>query len=450
MNALARLAEATRGTVWEGDLFLVGGSVRNERLGLPAGDDVDLVTRHDALALARHLAPISEHFPVTYERFGTAMVTIDGTKLEFVTARKESYAVDSRKPNVEPATYEEDAARRDFTCNSLLKGLHDGVVRDPLGTGVSDLEAGVLRTPLDPIATFRDDPLRTMRAVRFRFRLGFRYADGLEEAIRQESGRLAIVSVERWRDELLKILAGPRPGEALGELADLGLLDVHFPEWREMKGVEQGSYHHLDVWDHTRLVVENAAPGSTELMLGALFHDIAKPATRMTDDAGKIRFFGHEALGAEMTLSILRRWRLPNTTVARVARLVKNHMRLGTAPTFTPAAARRLARDLGPDLDALLDLVEADASSLAPGVRKLDLGPVRERLREVAEATPVDSLKSPLSGERIAAVLGLPPGREIGRAKAFLLEKVLEGTLAPDDEAGAEAALKSRFGPAGQ
>lgn len=452
MNAPARLAVLLKGSLWDGDLFLVGGAVRDELLGRPSKGDWDFVTRGDAPALARHLWEIgaASHFPVVYERFGTAMVHLEGEACEFVTARRESYDAGSRKPShVKAASYEEDAARRDFTCNALLRSVFDETLVDPLGRGVDDLRAGVLRTPLDPRATFRDDPLRMMRAVRFRHRLGFVYADGLAEAMREEAGRLAVVSVERWTDEFLKILSGSSAGAALGELASLGLLDLHFPEWREMAGVSQGSFHHLDVWDHTRLVVDNVGRGDENLALAALLHDVGKPATRSVEADGKIRFFGHEAVGAEMTLEIGRRWKLPNARTARIAALVKAHMRLGTTPEFSAAAARRLTRDMGDDLETLLRLVEADADGLKPGVRRLDLGPVRARLEEVRASAPAKGAGGPLDGRRIMEITGCAPGPEVGRWKAALLEKVLDGELAGDDPEAAEGWLRVQMGAGG-
>lgn len=454
MTALERIAAAVGGTRYDGDLYLVGGAVRDELLGSPS-PDTDLVTRGDAPALARLLweQGVGDHVPVTYERFGTAMLTVDGEQIEFVTARKESYDEGSRKPNVEPATYEEDAARRDFTLNALYKNLFTGEIMDPLGTGLADLRALVLRTPLDPSATFSDDPLRMLRAVRFRHRLGATYAPGLEEAIRAQATRLAIVSPERIREEFLKMLDRPSAPDAIADLMRLGLVPHVVPELEAMVGVDQGSFHHLDVWEHTLLAMRNlwtqGAPPDRETSLAVLLHDVGKPDTRMRDLEGKIRFFGHEAVGAEMTREMLRRLRFPNAMIERVARLVKAHMRLGTAPTFTAAAARRLIRDLEGDVEALLRVVDADANALAPGVRALDLAPIRARLEEVRTATPPSGYVSPLSGAEIMALTGLPPGPEVGRLKAILEEAVVEGHLAPGDREGARA-LISPGGPVGE
>ena len=442
--ALRLIRDETRNTAWENDLFLVGGAVRDELLGRTPKEDFDLVTRGSSAELSAHLYDrgLAKNYPVTYARFGTAMVQVQGVEIEIVTARKESYDEDSRKPNVEPATYVEDALRRDFTVNTLRRSLHSGELVDPLGLGVSDLENRILRTPLDPAQTFRDDPLRMLRAVRFRHRLGFSPAPGLYDAIRVALTRLKIVSMERIRDEFLKMLVDPTGSDALEDLRELGFLPYLIPELLAMPGVEQGKYHHLDVWDHTRLVVQNVAEPSPILKLAALLHDVGKPATRTIDDEGNTRFFGHEGVGAEMTGSILRRLMMSERDVSAVANLVKNHMRLGSASTFSASAARRLIRDMGDQLEDLLQLVEADANGLRPGVRVLDLQDVRNRIEEVQRITPRTSLESPLSGEEIMSTLGLEPGRRVGELKAMLTEQVLEGVLAPDDREGAKEMLR--------
>jgi poly(A) polymerase len=438
--ALETIRDAVLGTAFQHDLWLVGGAVRDELLGLPVRADFDLVTRGSSAELARmlHAKGVSPIPPVTYERFGTAMVQVAGIQIEIVTARRESYDEASRKPNVEPATLEEDARRRDFTVNTLLRSLESGEILDPLGQGLSDLKAKVLRTPLDPVATFHDDPLRMLRAVRFRWKLGFEPAPGLYQAIRQTRDRLRIVSMERIRDELLKMLATP---QALNDLMELGLIEIFAPELVPMVGCEQGSFHHLDVWHHSLLVLSKVDPGDEILALSALLHDVGKPPTRFIDEEGNTRFFGHESVGADMTRELLGRLKLPSREIDQVAKLVRNHMRLGSMSYFTPSAARRLLRDLDGNVDRLLALVEADASSLRPGVRALDLSPIRDQVARVARETPVRTLQSPLSGEEIMTIAGVPAGPEVGRLKNLLTEAVIEGQLAPNDKAGAERLL---------
>src|SRR5688572_27231451 len=322
LDPLSAIAEATLGTQWEGKLFLVGGAVRDELLGIPRTrlGDFDIVLESDADALARYLydTKVSTIPPVVYPRFGTAMIRIAGSNVELVTARRESYSEESRKPDVEPATLLEDARRRDFTINTLLKNVHTDETTDPLGRGHADLRARILRTPLDANETFSDDPLRMIRAVRFRARFGLTPAPGLYEAIATNLERLRIVSFERIRDEFEKMLAGPNPADALDDLMETGLLSVLAPEFAEGISIDQGSYHSKDVWGHTLDVVRKAEGSGLLVMLGALFHDIGKPRTRSVEPDGRVRFFGHEDVGASMTVAILRRIKFSNDVIDAV------------------------------------------------------------------------------------------------------------------------------------
>ncbi len=435
-SALEAIRQATLGTPFEGDLWLVGGAVRDELLELPAKNDLDIVTRGSAASLARDLYEkgISEIPPVTYERFGTAMIRVWDVDIEMVTARKESYDENSRKPNVEAATYVEDALRRDFTVNTLMRNIHSGELWDPLNIGVSDLKSRILRTPTDARSTFFDDPLRMLRAVRFRWKLGFEPAPGLYETIRESRGRLSIISFERIRDEFVKMLGHPTAPDALQDLMQLGLFDSFMPEFVAMVGCEQGKYHHLDVWDHTMLVLRNVGSSDLTLALSALFHDVAKPPTRTLDAEGNTRFFGHETLGAEMTQTIMRRLKFAQREIDGVALLVKNHMRLGSAPTFSSSAARRVLRDLGDLTGRLLDLVEADTLALKPGVRVMELSTIRAKLQETQKTTPKETLESPLSGSEIMGIMGIQGGPEVGRIKRLLTDRVLDGLLMPSDK----------------
>jgi poly(A) polymerase len=443
--ALHLIERATVGTRFERNLYLVGGAVRDELLGIPHSADFDLVTTQPSAELAALLAPLSSIPVVTYERFGTAMLRIADADIELVTARRESYDQKSRKPNVSAATLEEDAERRDFTVNALMCSLHTGELLDPTGKGLDDLQSKTLRTPLDPAATFYDDPLRMLRAVRFRWKLGFTPVPPLYKAISDERDRLKIVSMERIRDEFVKMLKHSTAPNAAAEMMELGLFESFVPEFIPMEGCEQGNYHHLDVWNHTLLVLRNAGAGDLLVSLAALFHDVGKPETRSIDSEGKIRFFAHEAVGASMTERILRRLKFPQRDAETVALLVKNHMRLGSSPEFTPTAARRLLRDLGDQTERLLDLVEADANGLKAGVRVLDLIAIRRRLQEVAEVTPIEQIRSPISGERIMQLTGLSPGPQVGQIKQSLTERVLEGELLPADIERAEAFALAEF-----
>jgi poly(A) polymerase len=361
------------------------------------------------------------------------MVRVDDLSIELVTSRAESYASDSRKPDVKPAPLIEDAKRRDFTVNTLMRNLHSGELFDPLKQGLIDLRDKILRTPLDPRATFADDPLRMLRAVRFRWQLGFKPGPGLFEAIFEERHRLAIISAERVQEELNRMLALPDANRCLQDLLDLGLLPLFAPELAALQGVEQGRHHHRDAWEHTLLVVRGVDRSNLNLRLAALFHDVAKPVTRTIEAEGRTRFFGHERIGAAMAEAVLRRLKYSNERIASVTLLVRNHMRLTDADAWSPAAARRLIRDLGPDLESLLQLVQADREAHRAGVPGPDLASVRNLIERVSSATPPAKLRSPLTGNDIQQILGIPEGPEVGRWLHWLTEAVLEGWLDPED-----------------
>lgn len=445
------LAEAISKSPWAGEVCLVGGCVRDDLLGLPLKNDFDLVLEGDAVALAEWLfeSGWASGPAAVYPRFGTAMVRRDNVCFELVGARVESYATDSRKPEVRVGTLLDDARRRDFTVNALMVRLDSGELLDLLGQGVADLRDRILRTPLDPLTTFRDDPLRMLRAVRFKNQLGFHLAPDLAEAIQRESERLEIISAERVREELFKMLVLPAGPQALEDLRELGLLRVFAPELMAMKGVTQGKWHHLDVWDHTRLVLQNAGTQDIALALGCLLHDVAKPVTRTVDDQDQVRFFGHEVVGADMASKFLARLKCPNELIADVHQLVRHHMRLVSSTTLSDAAVRRLIRDLGPNLGRLLDLCEADASALKPGVKEQDLSGLRARIEKAETVTPAEALRSPITGLDVMAALNLEPGPKVGEVQRWLTDRVIEGELQPEDRESALALIQDHFGTKG-
>ncbi|MCS6830786.1 MAG: HD domain-containing protein [Armatimonadota bacterium] len=448
--AIDRLRQVTRGTRWEGHLYLVGGVVRDELLGRPLPPDVDIVTEQDALELAHwlHAQGVAEHLPVTYPRFGTAMVHIEGVQFELVTARRESYSADSRKPvQVQPATLREDALRRDFTVNTLMRNLHTGELLDLTGMGLSDLQAELLRTPLDPMATFEEDPLRAMRAVRFAAQLDFEVEPSTLEAVRKTAHRLQIISMERIRDEFTKLLQAPHAVKGLRLLRETGLLEQFAPELAAMHGVEQNQYHLYDVWEHTLKVIENLPPdASLVLRLAALLHDVGKPATRTEDERG-VHFYGHQNVGAHIAAQLLRRLRYSNDMVEPVAKLVRLHMRPGEYDySWSDAAVRRLVRDADGLLDALLTLARADIAASNLAFPKADIDALEQRIRVLTTREDVQKLDSPLSGREIMQILGIPPGKRVGECKAFLLNEVIEGRLAAHDKEGAKRLLLEHFG----
>jgi putative nucleotidyltransferase with HDIG domain len=407
--------------------FVVGGYVRDRLLGLRQ-PDIDVVVEGDALKLAEEFAGrAGAPAPVVFERFGTAQVRSGDRLLEFASTRLESYAPDSRKPAVSPASLEEDLRRRDFTVNALLMDF-DGRVLDPLGTGLDDLEGRLLRTPDDPVRTFADDPLRMLRGVRLAAQLDFQLHPSLLPAMRQlrDRARPPKLSVERATDELRKLLAGPRPRTALELLDQAGLLEILLPGVVAGKGVEQRGYHTHDVFGHTLLTVEKT-PGDLITRLAALLHDVGKPKTAAPDGS----FLGHEKVGAEIAREALQRLRFSNEEVDRVVHLVRLHLRpVYYESDWSDGAVRKLIRDAGPDLDRLLDLARADiAASAYDRPEKIDeLG---ERIRRLAAEQP-SRFRVPVSGEDVMRELALAPGPAVGRVKRRLDDLVLEGTLAPE------------------
>jgi poly(A) polymerase len=410
-------------------VWIVGGYVRDKLLGRPHPNPDVVVEGGDALKLAERFAELAgAEPPVTFERYGTAQVSLPGHLVEFVTARAESYARDSRKPDVRPASLEEDLRRRDFTINTLLMDL-DGKVHDLLG-GRKDLEARLLRTPTDPLRTFADDPLRMLRAVRFASELGFELAPDLLPAMREMKSRLAppVVSVERAADELRRMLTSERPRLALELLDAGGLLEVILPEVAACKGVPQTGYHTHDVYGHTLLVVERV-PRDLVVRLAALFHDVGKPSTA-TPDGG---FTGHDVVGAEMARSALERLRFPQREIEAVVKLVRLHLRpVYYRSEWTDGAVRRLARDAGDLIEPLMALARADvAASAYPEPEKLD--ELQDRIDAVLQERP--SRLAPLvTGGDVMRVLGLGPGPEVGRIKQRLQELVIDGELPPTRE----------------
>jgi len=410
--------------------WVVGGYVRDKLLGRPHPNPDVVVEDGDALKLAERFAELAHADPpVTFERYGTAQVTLPGHLVEFVTARAESYAPESRKPDVRPATLEEDLRRRDFTINTLLMDL-DGRIQDPLG-GRKDLEARVLRTPTDPLRTFTDDPLRMLRAVRFAAELGFELAPDVLPAMRQMKSRLAppVISVERTADEVRRMLTSERPRLAL-ELLDAGeLLEVILPELAACKGVKQTGYHTHDVYGHTLLTVERV-PADLIARLAALFHDVGKPSTATPDGA----FTGHEVVGAALAKSALDRLRFSQKEIEAVVLLVRLHLRpVYYRSEWSDGAVRRLARDAGDQLDRLMALARADvAASAYPEPEKLD--ELQARLEAVRHERP-SRLAPVVTGEDVMRARGIGPGPDVGRIKQRLQELVIDGEIAPTREA---------------
>jgi tRNA nucleotidyltransferase/poly(A) polymerase len=430
--------------------YVVGGYVRDLLLGRQ-DQDVDIVVMGDGVSFARRAArSLGITTVVAFERFGTAMIPIEGGKIEVVGARREVYHPDSRDPDVAAGTLEEDLLRRDFTVNAMAASLNDGtfgLLLDPLD-GRRDLERKILRTPLDPRRTFEDDPLRIMRACRFAAQLGFHLDPVALEAIRAMKERLLIVSQERITEEFLKILNAAKPSVGLKLMGETGVLHLVFLEIAQMAGVDQRrDHHHKDVFLHTCTVVDNIArtTGSLWLRFVALVHDIAKPRTKAFKEGAGWTFHGHEEIGARMMKKIFHRMRLPLEHLSYVEKLVRLHLRpmVLVEEGVTDSAVRRLAFEAGADIDDLMKLCRADITSKNPALvarylRNYDI--VVRKIAEVEERDRLRNWQPPVNGEEIMAVCGLEPGRRVGELKKVIEEAILEGRI-PNEHGAALAYL---------
>jgi len=432
--------------------YVVGGYVRDLLLGRRV-KDIDVVVLGNGIDFGWEVARSwNKRNLVVFEKFGTAMLQLEDSKVEFVGARKESYSKYSRKPKVAVGTLEDDLSRRDFTVNAIAVSLNAddfGRVVDPF-SGQKAMEERILRTPLDPKQTFDDDPLRIMRAFRFASQLGFTIEPSVLAAAKEMAPRLKIVSQERISDEFLKILASPKPSVGLLLLVDSGVMEIVFPEVSQLGGVEQRQdQHHKDVLLHTFKVVDNISDTTDNvwLRLAALLHDIAKPRTKAFVEGVGWTFHGHEEIGARMVKPIFRRMKFPFEYLEYVERLVRLHLRPMALVDegVTDSAVRRLLFEGGEDVDDLMKLCRADITSKNPQLVeqvKRNYDSVAEKMAEVEEKDRWRSWQPPVRGDEIMQVCGLEPGPLVGRLKDEITNAILDGRIANEHDAALEYLMK--------
>ena len=436
-------------------VYVVGGYVRDLLLGRKSPTDIDFVTESSGIELAQAVAKsINPETKVSiFKTYGTAMFRYENLELEFVGARKESYSADSRNPQVEQGTLEDDQKRRDFTVNAMAISLNKdnfGELIDPFN-GMEDMEQKILRTPLEPVRTYSDDPLRMMRAIRFASMLGFSIEQKSLEAIEKEAKRIEIITVERIMVEFNKIMLSEKPSVGLEIMKKTGLLDIVLPELTALEGIEEveGQKHKDNFW-HTLEVVDNISKNTDNLWLrwAALLHDVGKAPTKKYVKGTGWTFHGHEFLGSKMVKTIFQRLKLP---LGKDMKYVQKMVKLSSRPIalisddVSDSALRRMLFDAGEDLEDLFTLCKADITtknSYKQEKFKKNFEYVAKKIKEVEEKDHVRNFQPPITGEEIMQMFNMKPGREIGILKERVKEAVLEGEIPNEHEAAKELVMQ--------
>ncbi len=432
---------ATAASNLQVEAYVIGGFVRDKLLRRST-KDLDVVTNKDGIELAEKVATYFSPTPTVniFKNFGTAQIKLPHIEVEFVGARKESYTQSSRKPIVTNGTLADDQNRRDFTINAMAISLQKndyGTLIDPFD-GINDLQAKIIRTPLDPAITFSDDPLRMMRAIRFATQLQFTIAPETLQGIKEQAHRISIISKERIIEELNKIIMSKKPSLGFNLLQEVGLLNLIFPEFVTLAGAEYvDNKGHKDNFVHTLQVLDNICQLSNDLWVrwSAILHDIGKPKTKRFEAGKGFTFHGHEVVGAKMVPKIFERMKLPqHESMKFVQKLVLLHLRpiSLTKENITDSAIRRLLFDAGDDYEALMMLCSSDITSKNKEKVKRYLANfemVKQRCKEVEERDQIRNWQPPINGDDIMRLLNLGPSKEIGVLKTKIKDAILDGDI---------------------
>lgn len=437
------------------DSYVIGGFVRDFILERGNAKDIDIVAIGSGIELAQKVASLLPNAPKVqvFKTYGTAMLRTDDIEIEFVGARKESYAKESRNPVVENGSLEDDQNRRDFTINALAISLSEanyGALLDPFN-GSIHIKEQLLKTPLNPDITYSDDPLRMMRAIRFATQLNFRIEYESLQAITNNKERIEIITKERIVDELNKIMSSPKPSIGFLLLETTGLLSYILPELIALKGVDEVEGQlHKDNFYHTLEVVDNIAKTTDNLWLrwAALLHDIGKAPTKKFSKKVGWTFHGHEFVGSKMVYKLFKRLKMPLNDKMK---FVQKMVRMSSRPiviadnSTTDSAVRRLVFDAGEHIEDLMTLCEADITTKNSKKFKkyhYNFKIVRNKIIEVEERDKVRNFQPPVTGEEIMKVFNLKPCREIGTLKEFIKEAILEGDISNNHEEAYQLMLK--------